>query len=314
VAARHVDHYLTWGEPPDQVAEKIAGVRAAAAKQQRKLRFGIRLHIIVRQTEEEAWKAADQLISHLSDKTVALAQQNLARQDSQGQKRMLKLQKQAGGLRTREALEISPNLLRLLAGLETPTEGSVTVAGSRVDAANSAARTNAPRPEVRLLFQDAALLPWLTVLENVRLAAPKNRNRKEAASRALQMVGLESRAKDWPTILSGGQRQRVALARALASEAPILLLDEPLGALDALTRLEMQNLIEQIWIHQRFAGVLVTHDVEEAVALADRVLIMDDGRLIAENEIDLPHPRNRNAPEFIVLKEYLLESVMSGKS
>jgi alkanesulfonate monooxygenase len=110
VAARHVDHYLTWGEPPDQVAEKIAGVRAAAAKQQRKLRFGIRLHIIVRQTEEEAWKAADQLISHLSDKTVALAQQNLARQDSQGQKRMLKLQKQAGGLRTREALEISPNL------------------------------------------------------------------------------------------------------------------------------------------------------------------------------------------------------------
>lgn len=110
MAARHVDHYLTWGEPPDQVAEKIAGVRAAAAKQQRKLRFGIRLHIIVRQTEEEAWKAADQLISHLSDKTVALAQQNLARQDSQGQKRMLKLQKQAGGLRTREALEISPNL------------------------------------------------------------------------------------------------------------------------------------------------------------------------------------------------------------
>jgi sulfonate transport system ATP-binding protein len=205
-------------------------------------------------------------------------------------------------------------LLRLLAGLETPTEGSVTVAGSRVDAANSAARTNAPRPEVRLMFQDAALLPWLTVLENVRLAAPKNRNRKEAASRALQMVGLDSRAKDWPTILSGGQRQRVALARALASEAPILLLDEPLGALDALTRLEMQNLIEQIWIHQRFAGVLATHDVEEAVALADRVLIMDDGRLIAENEIDLPHPRNRNAPEFIVLKEYLLESVMSGKS
>jgi alkanesulfonate monooxygenase len=110
VAARHVDHYLTWGEPPDQVAEKIAGVRAAAAKQQRKIRFGIRLHIIVRQTEEEAWKAADQLISHLSDKTVAHAQQNLARQDSQGQKRMLKLQKQAGGLRTREALEISPNL------------------------------------------------------------------------------------------------------------------------------------------------------------------------------------------------------------
>jgi alkanesulfonate monooxygenase len=110
VAAQHVDHYLTWGEPPDQVAEKIAAVRAAAARRNRMLRFGIRLHIIVRQTEEEAWRAADQLISHLSDKTVVLAQRTLARQDSQGQKRMLKLQKQAGDWRTREALEISPNL------------------------------------------------------------------------------------------------------------------------------------------------------------------------------------------------------------
>jgi alkanesulfonate monooxygenase len=105
-----VDHYLTWGEPPDQAAEKIAAVRAAAARRHRTLRFGIRLHIIVRQTEEEAWRVADQLISHLSDKTVALGQRTLARQDSQGQKRMLKLQKQAGDWRTREALEISPNL------------------------------------------------------------------------------------------------------------------------------------------------------------------------------------------------------------
>jgi alkanesulfonate monooxygenase len=110
VAAQHVDHYLTWGEPPDQAAEKIAAVRAAAARRHRTLRFGIRLHIIVRQTEEEAWRVADQLISHLSDKTVALGQRTLARQDSQGQKRMLKLQKQAGDWRTREALEISPNL------------------------------------------------------------------------------------------------------------------------------------------------------------------------------------------------------------
>jgi sulfonate transport system ATP-binding protein len=97
-------------------------------------------------------------------------------------------------------------------------------------------------------------------------------------------------------------------------EAPILLLDEPLGALDALTSLEMQTLIEQIWLYQRFLGFWVTHDVEEAVALADRVLIMEDGRIIAENQIDLPRPRYRNSPEFIVLKEYLLESVIAGKS
>jgi sulfonate transport system ATP-binding protein len=205
-------------------------------------------------------------------------------------------------------------LLRLLAGLEAPTKGSVTIVGSRIDATNRSARVDEPRREVRLMFQDAALLPWETVLENVLLAVPKNRNRKEAAYRALRMVGLESRAAEWPTILSGGQRQRIALARALASEAPILLLDEPLGALDALTRLEMQNLVEQIWLHQRFLGFLVTHDVEEAVALADRVLLMEDGRIIAENEINLPRPRDRNSPEFIVLKEYLLESVMAGKS
>jgi len=202
-------------------------------------------------------------------------------------------------------------LLRLLAGLEAPTKGSVTIVGSRIDGTNGVDHIGEPRREVRLMFQDAALLPWATVLENVRLAAPKNRNRKEAAYRALRMVGLESRATEWPTILSGGQRQRVALARALASEAPVLLLDEPLGALDALTRLEMQTLIEQIWLYQRFLGFLVTHDVEEAVALADRVLIMEDGRIIAENQIDLPRPRDRNSPEFIVLKEYLLESVMA---
>lgn len=202
-------------------------------------------------------------------------------------------------------------LLRLLAGLEAPTKGSVRIFGSRIDGTNGVGHFGGPRPEVRLMFQDSALLPWTTVLENVRLAAPKNRNRKKAAYRALGMVGLESRATEWPTILSGGQRQRVALARALASQAPILLLDEPLGALDALTRLEMQTLIEQIWLYQRFLGFLVTHDVEEAVALADRVLVMEDGRIIAENQIDLPRPRDRNSPEFIVLKEYLLESVMS---
>jgi alkanesulfonate monooxygenase len=110
VAARHVDYYLTWGEPPAQVAEKIATVRSAAARLGRELRFGIRLHVIVRETEEQAWRDAEGLISHLTDETVETAQATLARQDSTGQRRMLELQKQNQGLRTREALEISPNL------------------------------------------------------------------------------------------------------------------------------------------------------------------------------------------------------------
>jgi alkanesulfonate monooxygenase len=105
-----VDHYLTWGEPPAQVAEKIAVVRTAAAQFGRELRFGIRPHVIVRESEEEAWRDADRLISHLTDETVETAQATLARQDSTGQRRMLELQKQNAGRRSREALEISPNL------------------------------------------------------------------------------------------------------------------------------------------------------------------------------------------------------------
>jgi alkanesulfonate monooxygenase len=110
VAARHVDYYLTWGEPPSQVAEKIASVRNSAGRHGRQIRFGIRLHVIVRETEDEAWKDADRLISYVTDQTVETAQATLARQDSTGQRRMLELQKRNNGRRTREALEISPNL------------------------------------------------------------------------------------------------------------------------------------------------------------------------------------------------------------
>jgi sulfonate transport system ATP-binding protein len=128
----------------------------------------------------------------------------------------------------------------------------------------------------------------------------------------LQLVGLDQRAKDWPSILSGGQRQRVALARALANKASVLLLDEPLGALDALTRLEMQKLIEDIWLREKFTAILVTHDVEEAVALADRTLVMEEGRIIAEARIDLSRPRNRSSLEFVTLREKLLGWVING--
>jgi sulfonate transport system ATP-binding protein len=194
-------------------------------------------------------------------------------------------------------------LLRLLVGLESANEGSIRIGGVSV---------RGPNRQVRLMFQDAALLPWQTVLANVALAAPRTRDGQEEARRALELVGLEQRAQDWPSILSGGQRQRVALARALASKASVLLLDEPLGALDALTRLEMQRLIEEIWLREKFTAILVTHDVEEAVALADRTLVMEEGKIIAETRIDLPRPRNRSSPEFIRLRETLLDWVING--
>ena len=169
-----------------------------------------------------------------------------------------------------------------------------------------------PNRAARLMFQDAALLPWQTVLENVALAAARGPGQRQEAGRALELVGLEQRAKDWPSILSGGQRQRVALARALASKASILLLDEPLGALDALTRLEMQKLLEDIWLREQFTAVLVTHDVEEAAALADRILVMEQGRIVAEARAELPRPRDRTSSEFIALREKLLTWVING--
>ena len=193
-------------------------------------------------------------------------------------------------------------LLRLMVGLESADEGSIRIAGVPL---------RGPNRQARLMFQDAALLPWQTVLDNVALAAVRSVDRRERAGRALQLVGLEQRANDWPAILSGGQRQRVALARALASKASVLLLDEPLGALDALTRLEMQTLIEELWLREQFTAVLVTHDVEEAAALADRVLVMEEGRIIAEARTDLPRPRNRNSFEFLALREKLLGWVMN---
>jgi sulfonate transport system ATP-binding protein len=193
-------------------------------------------------------------------------------------------------------------LLRLVVGLESADEGSIRIAGVPL---------RGPNRQARLMFQDAALLPWQTVLDNVALATVRSADRREKAVRALQLVGLEQRANDWPSILSGGQRQRVALARALSSKASVLLLDEPLGALDALTRLEMQTLIEELWLREQFTAVLVTHDVEEAAALADRVLVMEEGRIIAETRTDLPRPRNRSSFEFLALREKLLGWVMN---
>lgn len=189
-------------------------------------------------------------------------------------------------------------LLRLLAGLEEPTRGSVFVEGKKVTGYNA---------ETRVLFQESRLLPWKTVLENVQICAV-NKD-KELVNKALKEVGLEEKGKEWPRVLSGGQKQRVALARALAADPRLLLLDEPLGALDALTRIEMQNLLEKLWLEQDFTAVLVTHDVSEAVALADRVLLIEEGQIAMDITIPLPRPRIKNN-EFIYFERKILDRVM----
>ena len=193
-------------------------------------------------------------------------------------------------------------LLRLMAGLDTPSSGVVTLAGEP------------PRPGsplVRMMFQDARLLPWRRVLDNVGLGLPGER--KVEAGSALAEVGLTERGGDWPSILSGGQRQRVALARALASRPRALLLDEPLGALDALTRLEMQGLIERVWQEHEFTAVLVTHDVEEAVALADRIIVLSAGQVALDLRVDLPRPRDHAANRFTEIKATVLNEVLGTR-
>lgn len=194
-------------------------------------------------------------------------------------------------------------LLRLVAALDRPTSGHILLNGEPLHQLNSSAR---------VMFQDARLLMWKRVLENVGLGL--RGNWRPRAMAALKQVGLADRADEWIAVLSGGQRQRVALARALVSQPRLLLLDEPLGALDALTRIEMQQLIEQIWREQQFTTLLVTHDVEEAVTLADRVLLIEAGQIALDVLVDLPRPRQRGDATFAALVNYILQRVLGTPS
>ncbi|HEY0065108.1 MAG TPA: ATP-binding cassette domain-containing protein [Telluria sp.] len=188
-------------------------------------------------------------------------------------------------------------LLRSIAGLETTDTGKI--------------QTGAPgdTPDLRIMFQEARLLPWKTVLDNVALGL-KGRRAYAEAEAALATVGLAARATEWPTVLSGGQRQRVALARALVHDPALLLLDEPLGALDALTRIEMQQLIESLWRERGFTAVLVTHDVQEALALADRVLLIENGKLALDLRVGLPRGKRRGTEAFGRLEQILLDRIL----
>ncbi|WCB96205.1 Aliphatic sulfonates import ATP-binding protein SsuB [Baekduia alba] len=182
-------------------------------------------------------------------------------------------------------------LLRVLAGLDPATAGTVEAPG---------------RPAV--VFQEPRLLPWKRVLDNVTLGQ-KGGGIKDAARQALQEVGLEAHADAWPLTLSGGEAQRAALARALVREPQLLLLDEPFAALDALTRIKMHALVSALWRRHRPAVLLVTHDVDEALLLADRVIVMADGRIAHHERIEADHPRDRTDDWFEGLRTDLLSQL-----
>jgi sulfonate transport system ATP-binding protein len=180
-------------------------------------------------------------------------------------------------------------LLRIIAGLEPPTSGSVAVHGT---------------PAV--VFQEHRLLPWKRVLDNVALGV-RGAESRSRAERMLEEVGLSGRERAWPKELSGGQAQRVALARALIREPDLLLLDEPFGSLDALTRMRMHSLVTRLWTRYRPAVLFVTHDVDEALVLADRLIVLSDGGVRLDIPVGLARPRRRTGEVFDQLRSVVFD-------
>lgn len=202
-------------------------------------------------------------------------------------------------------------LLSIVAGLLDPTSGAVTADGEEV---------TGPGQDRGLVFQNYTLFPWLTAQQNIEFALRETgiprTARKAAAKEALAEVGLTEFAGAYPTELSGGMQQRVAIARSMSYRPQMLLMDEPFGALDALTRRLMQDLLTRVWESHRITVLFVTHDVSEAVYLADRILVMTNrpGRIKQEIEVTLPRPRDpetTSTPEFARLQQQVLEAIRS---
>jgi len=195
-------------------------------------------------------------------------------------------------------------LLRAIAGLDRATSGTVTLDDTAI---------SAPHPKIGIIFQEPRLLPWLSVADNIGfgLSELPTDVRREKIARALARVGLTDKADAWPRELSGGQAQRVAIARALVPQPEVLLLDEPFSALDAFTRRDLQDHLLDLWNDARPTLILVTHDVDEAVVLADRVLVMRPrpGRLFEEIKVNLARPRDRNSQLFDNFKRRVLTAL-----
>ena len=195
-------------------------------------------------------------------------------------------------------------MLRAISGLDTPTQGRVLLDGMAI---------TAPHEKIGIIFQEPRLLPWLRVADNVGFGlehCPRAERRARVAG-ALERVGLTEKARVWPRELSGGQAQRVAIARALVPRPEVLLLDEPFSALDAFTRADLQDHLLDLWADAKPTLVIVTHDVEEAIVLADRIMVMRSrpGRVYEEIACDLPRPRDRQSAAFDFVKRRVLAAL-----
>jgi ABC-type nitrate/sulfonate/bicarbonate transport system ATPase subunit len=202
-------------------------------------------------------------------------------------------------------------LLRLIAGLDSPDSGELWIGNARI---------TGPSAERGLVFQDPNLFPWLTVRHNIEaglVARGVLHEKRGEVDEFMRLVGLETFARAYPHHLSGGMAQRVALARALINHPKVLLLDEPLGALDAFTRMRMQDEVLRLWEARGTTMLLVTHDIDEAIYMSDRIMIMSPrpGRIERTIEIQLKRPRQRNSREFLELRGDILEFLhLAGSS
>lgn len=199
-------------------------------------------------------------------------------------------------------------ILRLVAGLIVPTLGKVTVNGKEIEG---------PSPNRGMVFQRPTLFPWLTVEDNIAFSLNvqgKLKGNEDKVQRMIDIIGLEKFRNDYPGQLSGGMAQRVALVRSLINQPEILLLDEPLGALDAFTRMHMQDEILSIWSESKQLALMVTHDVDEAIYMGTRVLVMDanPGRIIADIKIDESYPRDRSSASFVEYRNDILNKLHFG--
>lgn len=199
-------------------------------------------------------------------------------------------------------------ILRLIAGLITPTVGTLSVNDKEI---------TGPAPDRGMVFQRPTLFPWLTVEKNIGFSLKmqnKLKGNEQRVDHMLDLIGLKNFKDDYPGQLSGGMAQRVALVRTLINEPPILLLDEPLGALDAFTRMNMQDEILSAWRGRNQLAVMVTHDVDEAIYMGTRVIVMEPspGRIKADIPIKLDYPRNRSSAQFIEYRNQILEMLNYG--
>jgi len=195
-------------------------------------------------------------------------------------------------------------MLRAISGLDTPSQGRVVLDGMTI---------TAPHEQIGIIFQEPRLLPWLRVADNVGFGLEQcpTAERNARVARALERVGLTDKARVWPRELSGGQAQRVAILRALVPRPQVLLLDEPFSALDAFTRADLQDHLLDLWADSKPTLIVVTHDVEEAIVLADRIMVMrpHPGRVYEEIACDLPRPRDRQSAAFDFVKRRVLAAL-----